>query len=154
MEVELTLNWSECAETASFSLLKIARIHELFNHEIDICIELHQLQKSDFGVLSALRRSPMPYCLSPTELYQRMFYSSGGLTKVLGRLEDVKLIDRIENPDDKRSKLVMLSAKGKRLVEMLMPQLHQQGKSLLSGLTQNETVQLEKLLQKVLDHNE
>jgi len=83
-----------------------------------------------------------------------MFFSSGGLTKVLGRLVDAGLINRVDNPEDKRSKLVKLNKQGKKLVEKMMPQLHQQGKNLLQGLSEDETLQLETLLQKVLDHHE
>ena len=155
-EIELRMkeNWPECAKTMSFALLKVARIHNLFNHDVEQCVEKFQLQQADFGVLSALRRSPAPHCLSPTELYHSMFYSSGGLTKVLVRLVNAGLIERLENPQDKRSKLVQLNHKGKKLVETIMPTLHLQGQSLLAGLSEDETSQLEVLLQKVLDHNE
>lgn len=155
-EIELTINenWPECAKTMSSSLLKMARINDLFTNEIEACVEQQQLQHADFSVLATLRRSPVPYRLSPTDLYHSMFFSSGGLTKVLGRLVDAGLIDREENPKDKRSKLVKLNNQGKQLVEKMMPQLHQQAKNLLQGLSENETLQLEALLQKVLDHHE
>ena len=83
-----------------------------------------------------------------------MFFSSGGLTKVLVRLAEAGLIERLENPHDKRSKLVQLNQKGKQLVETIMPTIQQQGRQLLAGLSENESLQLESLLQKVLDHNE
>lgn len=155
-EIELGMqqNWPECAKTMSFSLLKVSRLHNLFNNGIDQCIEQFQLQHADFIVLTALRRSPLPYCLSPTELYQSIFFSSGGLTKVLVRLAEAGLIERLENPHDKRSKLVQLNQKGKQLVETIMPTIQQQGRQLLAGLSENESLQLESLLQKVLDHNE
>ena len=154
MQREVRENWPECADTISFSLLKMTRIHELFKHEIECCIEQYQLQQADFSVLATLRRNPEPYCLSPTALYRSMFFSSGGLTKILGRLADAGLIERIDNPEDKRSKLVQLNHKGKQLVETIMPELHKQSNSLLEVLSEDETLQLEGLLQKVLDHNE
>lgn len=154
IERAINENWPECAKTMSFSLLKMARINDFFTNEIETCVEQHQLQHADFSVLATLRRSAAPYCLSPTELYHSMFFSSGGLTKVLGRLVDAGLIDRVDNPEDKRSKLVKLNNQGKKLVEKMMPQLHQQGKNLLKGLSEDETLQLEILLQKVLDHHE
>lgn len=154
IERAINENWPECIKTMSFSLLKMARINDFFTNEIETCVEQHQLQHADFSVLATLRRSPAPYCLSPTELYHSMFFSSGGLTKVLGRLVDAGLINRVDNPEDKRSKLVKLNKQGKTLVEKMMPQLHQQGKNLLQGLSEDETLQLETLLQKVLDHHE
>lgn len=155
-EIELGMqqNWPECAEKMSFSLLKMSRLHHLFNNAINQCIETFQLQHADFIVLTALRRSPLPHCLSPTELYQSMFFSSGGLTKVLVRLAEAGLIERLENPQDKRSKLVQLNKKGKQLIEKIMPEIQQQSRQVLAGLSASENLQLESLLQKVLDHNE
>jgi len=154
MQRQVHANWPECAETISFSLLKMTRINDLFKHEIERCVAQYQLQHADFSVLATLRRSPEPYCLTPTELYHSVFFSSGGLTKVLGRLADAGLIGRVDNPQDKRSKLVQLNTKGKHLVEIIMPELHKQSQSLLQALSAAETLQLEKLLQKVLDHHE
>lgn len=154
MQRQVYENWPECAETMSFSLLKMTRIHDLFKHEIEQCVAEHRLQQADFSVLATLRRSPEPYCLSPTVLYHSMFFSSGGLTKILGRLADAELIERVDNPQDKRSKLVQLNTKGKHLVETIMPELHKQSQSLLQALSEKETLQLEALLQKVLDHHE
>jgi len=155
-EIELLMfeNWPECAETMPSTLLKIVGIQAMFKKQVETCVEAHQLQHADFSVLAALRRSPIPYCLSPTELYQSMLFSSGGLTKVLRRLLDAGLIERLANPDDKRSKLVKLNEKGKLLAETIMPKLHQQDKILLAGLTVSETAQLDALLQKLLAHHE
>jgi DNA-binding MarR family transcriptional regulator len=154
MQRQVQENWPECAETISFSLLKMTRINDLFKHEIERCVAQYQLQQADFSVLATLRRSPEPYCLTPTDLYHSVFFSSGGLTKVLGRLADAGLIDRVDNPQDKRSKLVQLNTQGKHLVETIMPELHKQSQSLLAVLSEAETLQLETLLQKVLDHHE
>ena len=154
MQREVRENWPECVNSISFSLLKMTRVHELFKHEIERCVEKYQLQQADFSVLATLRRNPKPYCLSPTALYRSMFFSSGGLTKILRRLVDAGLIERLDNPEDKRSKLVQLNHKGKQLVETIMPELHKQSNALLDVLSENETLQLERLLQKVLDHNE
>ena len=154
MELSMYENWPECAKSMSLALLKMVRIQELFKKQIENCVEAHQLQHADFSVLATLRRSPFPYCLSPTALYQSMLFSSGGLTKVLVRLVEAGLVERLENPDDKRSKLVKLNDNGKQLVERIMPQLHQNDKALLAGLTESEVLQLDGLLGKLLDHHE
>ena len=155
-EIELAMhqNWPECVDASSLTLLKITRVQELFKNEIETCVTQYQLQHADFSVLATLRRSAKPYCLSPTDLYKSMFFSSGGLTKVLRRLLEAGLIERLENPQDKRSKLVKLNEQGKQLVEKIMPELHKKDKALLKGLTKQEQTQLEALLQKTLDHHE
>ena len=45
-----------------------------------------------------LRSVPSPYELTPTELYDAVLLSSGGMTKVLRRLETRGLVSRGENP--------------------------------------------------------
>lgn len=155
-EIELAMhqNWPECVSSVSFILLKASKLQELFKHQIEACVDEYNLQHADFSVLATLRRSPAPYCLSPTDLYKSMFFSSGGLTKVLGRLVSAKLIERIDNPEDKRSKLVQLNDKGKKLVEHVMPILLQRDEVLLAGLSENEQTQLDSLLSKALNHVE
>ena len=154
MELAMHQNWPESADPLSLTLLKIARMQELFKSVIEVCASEYQLQHSDFSVLAALRRSPKPYCLSPTLLYKSMFFSSGGLTKVLTRLVSANLIERIDNPLDKRGKLVKLSKKGKLLVETILPKIHDKNKILLKGLSKEEQLTLENLLQQALDNYE
>ena len=143
-------NWPECAETVSPALLRLLQVSNLCNHKMDTLISNHELQRADFGVLATLRRSPIPYCLSPTALYQAMIFSSGGLTKVLNRLSQSELIVRIDNPEDKRSKLVQLTSKGKLLIETVMPELHQRERDALSVLSAAELQQLDALMQRLL----
>lgn len=150
----LALNWPECAQSTSPALLRLFRVSDIFQRNIDQQIEKFALQRADFGVLCSLRRSPSPYSLSPTNLYQSMLFSSGGLTKVLGRLSLSGLIERLDNPDDKRSKLVQLSAQGKSLVETILPALQQQDQRILEVLSKTEQQQLNTLLQQILKQYE
>ncbi len=142
-------NWPECADSGFPVLLRLTRVSDIFQQTIQRYVEDYQLQKADFGVLCALRRNPPPYRLSPTELYQSMMFSSGGLTKVLGRLSQAGLIERQDNPEDKRSKLVLLTPDGKQLVENVLPGLHQQENRILQALNKDELEQLNTLLQRI-----
>jgi len=154
IEWAMQQNWPECRDAASLALLKVTRLQDLFKQEVEACVTTYELKHADFSALATLRRSPPPYCLSPTELYQSLLFSSGGLTKVLKRLEEAGLVERLDNPLDKRSKLVQLNQQGKRLVEQVMPKLHQKNQTLLQGLSKSEQLQFNQLLQKVLDHHD
>jgi DNA-binding MarR family transcriptional regulator len=70
------------------------------------------LVMSDFTVLAALRRLGRPYQAAPSELYSLLERSSGGMTKMLKRLEAQGLVDRVPDPDDGRSSLVRLTSQG------------------------------------------
>jgi len=146
-------NWPECADGVSPALLRLLQVSNLFHNQMEALVANYDLQRAEFSVLSTLRRTPIPYCLSPTVLYQSMIFSSGGLTKVLNRLSHAALIERVDNPEDKRSKLVQLTSKGKQLIETVMPELHQKEKNGLSVLSADELQQLDSMMQRVLANN-
>ena len=73
----------------------------------------YQLTHSELDVLASLQSSTeSKQTLSPTKLYERLLFSSGGMTKVLKKLEQKKFIIRLDNKEDKRSKLVQLTKNG------------------------------------------
>ena len=111
----------------------------------------YTLQAAEFSVLETLRKKQMPHCLTPTELSTAMLFSSGGLTKVLNRLTMAGFIIRIENPNDKRGKLVQLTGKGKDLIDKVIVELHAKERNKMNVLSQSEKVQLNTLLEKVLN---
>jgi len=47
--------------------------------------------------------------VAPINLYESLVFSSGGMTKLLKKLEDRNYISRVDNPIDKRSKLVRIT---------------------------------------------
>lgn len=76
--------------------------------------EKYDLSKSELNLLLALAATAdKSNTLAPTELYEHLVFSSGGMTKLLKKLEIKDFILRVENPEDKRSKLVQLTKKGK-----------------------------------------
>ena len=96
-------------------LVRLARLGVLidaFQHDV---LEPFELTPSDYGVLAALRRAGAPYSLKPSQLYSRLRRSSGGMTKILKRLEDADLVERNPDPDDGRGTRVTLTARGQSL---------------------------------------
>lgn len=93
----------------------------------------------------------MPHCLTPTELSTAMLFSSGGLTKVLNRIRVAGFIIRIDNPNDKRGKLVQLTKKGKDLIDKVIVELHEKEQNKMNVLSKSEKVLLNTLLEKVLN---
>jgi DNA-binding MarR family transcriptional regulator len=87
---------------------------ETFEQEV---LEPFELMPSDYAVLAALRRAGAPYQLAPNRLYTSLERSSGGMTKMLRRLEELGLVRRVPDPEDGRGKLVRLTAAGKRVEE-------------------------------------
>ena len=95
-------------------LARMAILLEDFESEV---LEPHGLRPSDYSVLAMLRRSGAPYSLKPSQLYSELRRSSGGMTKILKRLEGLGLVERQPDPQDGRGSLITLTASGLELQE-------------------------------------
>ncbi|GGY04830.1 MarR family transcriptional regulator [Litchfieldella qijiaojingensis] len=119
--------------------------------QLDAFFKQHGLQAGEFDVLATLRRAGEPYALGPTQLFEALMISSGGMTNRLDRLEKTGLIVRAPNPEDRRGILVSLTTKGRELIDRLVP-LHVENEArMLSVLSREEQETLSKLLGKLLD---
>lgn len=116
---------------------------------IEAVFAAHGVDAGEFDVLSTLRRSGPPYTLRPTELYQSLMISSGGLTDRLNRLAKAGLITRPPSPDDKRSLLVQLTDEGVARVEAAFRQDMALEARLLAGLGDADRRTLAELLRKL-----
>ncbi|MGE4473234.1 MAG: MarR family winged helix-turn-helix transcriptional regulator [Sulfuricurvum sp.] len=105
------------------------------------------LQRSDSDVLASLFFNNN--VLSPTQLYEAMLFSSGGMTKVLKRLEEKGLISRIPSLDDRRSLLVQLEDKGKILIKTVLLEIAEYQSQLLGMLEEDEKNVIEKAFKKL-----
>jgi DNA-binding MarR family transcriptional regulator len=129
---------------------RVSRLGRIFDRRLEELFAEFGLNQSQFGVLAALRRAGPPFCLSPTELYNSLLISSGAMTNRLERLEPAGYIRRIPDPDDGRSMLVALTPAGKRLIERVLGPHYDNGRGMLSPLTEEEREQLAGLLRRLL----
>jgi DNA-binding MarR family transcriptional regulator len=108
------------------------------------------LQPGEFDVLATLRRSGDPYMLSPTRLYEAAMISSGGMTNRIDRLERAGLVERRPDPNDRRGKLIALTATGRRVIDETITRHVANEERLLSALTAAEQEKLDALLKKLI----
>jgi len=143
--------WPETATGLSLIAPAIYRLHEHLSRLAEQLFTARGLQSAEFEALCALRTSPPPHRMTPTELYRLLLVSSGGMTKILVRLEDKGLIARPDNPRDARSREVALTPRGKSLIEEVTEELLQQEARLVALIDQPEALQqsLISWLQKV-----
>lgn len=111
----------------------------------------HGLQQGEFDVLATLRRAGAPYTLTPTELFEALMISSGGMTSRLDRLERAGLISRAPNPEDRRGTLVSLTAEGLELMNRMIPLHVENERRALEHLDRDEQKTLNALLGKLLE---
>ena len=137
-------------DTAPVALLGRARRMVMQSRPpIEAIFARHGLDAGEFDVIATLLRSGPPYALRPTELYQSLMISSGGLTDRLNRLRKAGLITRSPSPEDGRSLLVELTPQGRATAEAAFREDMALEASLLSGLDPADRVALERLLRKL-----
>jgi DNA-binding MarR family transcriptional regulator len=107
---------------------------------------------SEAAVLGMLTRvGPV---LSPTRLQVLVIQSPGGLTKTLRRLEDAGLVRRRADPEDRRSLLVELTAKGRRASERAQAAVDAHYAEVLGDLGDDERGELEGLVRGIVERLE
>lgn len=129
--------------------LPISLLHKkMYSENEQFFITKYDLLHSHISVLASLYFNKN--ALSPTELYDATLFSSGGMTKVLKKLEDRKLIEKIPSLNDKRSMLISLTNDGETLIKECMESLVESKEKLFNILTQKEKKDLQKILAKVI----
>ena len=128
-------------------ILPMILIDKFILDKTDISLYNFGLLRSDSDVLVTLFFNNK--VLSPTELYEAMLFSSGGMTKVLKRLEEKGLISRIPSSIDKRSLLVQLEEKGEVLIKQALLSIAEYQSQFLSILEDTEKVVIENAFKKL-----
>lgn len=124
----------------------------LFEKGEEILSKEFLLSQSELDVLGALYYAGgETYSLAPTQLYDIMLFSSGGMTKVLKKLEEKQYIQRVENNEDKRSKLVQITKHGIEVTIKALDKVISYEDTYLSKLDKSEQESFKKLLYKILD---
>ena len=103
--------------SALIPMTYVARLGILVDRFQEEVLEPFDLSPSDYSVLATLRRVGKPYALKPSQLYSELQRSSGGMTKILKRLEARGLVNRGPDPHDGRSAIIALTSEGRALQE-------------------------------------
>ncbi len=128
--------------------LPIALIHKhSFNESERMLKQRYDLLHSDVDVLAALFFNGKQ--MLPTDLYKATLFSSGGMTKVLKKLQNRGFIFRQSDPDDRRNKLVCLETAGEEVVQECIRDLTAIKEKSLESLNDEEKEQLKTLLAKL-----
>ena len=133
---------------------RISRIAARIAQREDEVFGRYGLTRGDVGVLSALRTSPPPHTLSPTQLFRGLMMSSAGMTKRLDRLEQQGLVKRNPDKDDRRGVTIHLTERGRRLLARAVAENTKSEATLLAGLSGKERRVLADLLRAVLSKAE
>jgi DNA-binding MarR family transcriptional regulator len=132
------------------TLQRITRADLLQTQSFTEVFAQYGISWGEYLVLAALRRAGPPYRMNPTTLFNSVILSSGAMTNRLDQLEEMGLIRRLPDPNDRRGRLVELTAKGRELVDKAVVEHLANEQRLLSGLGAAERKTLADLLRKLL----
>jgi len=128
--------------------LPIALLYKhIFNKNANLLQTNYDLTHSEVDVLAILSSYKI---MTPTDLYEATIFSSGGMTKILKKLEQKQFISRISSDKDKRSKLVKLEPKGEEIFQLCLIDILKIDNQIFSILDKKEKKDFKKILKKLV----
>lgn len=154
----LLIQWEEeRPDLSPESLGIVVRIHHLAKALTDratLALETVGLSLWEYDVLSALRRQGRPFRLTASELASENRLSTGAMTNRIDRLEARDLVQRAQDPDDRRSVQVELTEYGHQLMSAALEVRLDAAEISLQQLSGKDRAELASLLRKVLIHED
>ncbi|MFF5206821.1 MarR family winged helix-turn-helix transcriptional regulator [Streptosporangium sp. NPDC000396] len=129
---------------------RISRASRLLERKLRDHFASHDLQPGEFDILATLRRSGHPYRLTAGGLVEASMVTSGAITNRIDRLAAKDLVTRETDPENRRSVLITLTDRGRRLVDDLVVDHVDHETRLLTALSPSEQEHLAELLRKLL----
>lgn len=136
--------------TALEVLSRVTRLARHLDRDRRVAFAAHGLDPGEFDVLAALRRSGPPYQLPPRLLLAATLVTSGTMTSRVDRLAHQGLVERAEDPDDRRGVLVRLTPTGRHRVDAALAGLLDREERLLAGLSDQQQAGVADALRVVL----
>lgn len=123
--------------------------------ELDRALDAQdRITVTEFDVLITLDNAPNRE-LRMTDLARATMLSSGGMTRLIGRLEDRGLVRRDPDPDDARaSRAVLTPAGAEKLADARVTHDSVLARTIAPHVTAAELSSLEQMLAKVVDATE
>lgn len=129
---------------------RLGRLAAIGTKIVNATLAEHGLNVGELDVLAALRRAGAPHRLTPTQLARTLMLSSGAMTNRLDRLEQAGLVERRDDPNDRRGILVGLTRTGLARVEAAITEHVANEARVMRALTKTEQTELSQLLRKLL----
>jgi len=139
-------------ETMKLSVPFFILHKKLYDKGNELLANDFSLSQSELDILAALYyMTDESFTMTPTQLYDVMLFSSGGMTKFLKKLESKDYINRLDNTDDKRSKLVEITLLGKQVTANALKDIVAFENEYFSKLDKKEQEVFSQLLHKMLN---
>ncbi|WP_433733758.1 MarR family winged helix-turn-helix transcriptional regulator [Nocardia sp. CA-129566] len=133
---------------------RLGRLFVLAQRDIEAVFGAHGLQRGEFDVLAALRRSGEPFELNPSVLADTLMMSRAGMTGRLDRLESAGLVRRIADAADRRAVRVALTDAGRALIDKVVTAHTENETRILSVLSAQDRNDLDRIVRVLLGNLE
>lgn len=110
----------------------------------------YDLTNAQFKILMMLYKNP-DQTVRQADIENRFSMTNPTVTGIIQNLEKKNLVQRIENPNDKRSKLLVLTPQAREMEQRMYELSERREKEVTSHWTEEECEQLIALLKKLLD---
>lgn len=127
-------------------VIGISRANQAIQKQSAVTFKEGGLTTAQFAVLEALYHKGT---LTIQEIIKSILSTGGNMTVVINNLEKEELIERHANPEDKRSSLIEITQKGKKIIEEIFPNHLQSLKEEFKVLTIEEKQDLITILKKL-----
>ncbi|AXX86553.1 transcriptional regulator, MarR family [Malaciobacter marinus] len=128
---------------------KVYNLNELLKKEVEKLLSSYDIGFAELDLLIVLHEADKKV-FKPSDLYDKLQFSSGGITKIIKRLEIKHYIKKEVFLDDLRSKPISITKKGQSLVLELFPKVIHLEKNIFSVLEFEELNITYKSLLKVI----
>jgi DNA-binding MarR family transcriptional regulator len=131
-------------------IARLERVRTHIDQELGALFTEHGLSPASFSALVTLVRLGGDRGVSQRALMDELGLTSGTVSVRVDRLIEAGLVERRPDPEQKRNVLVSLTAKGRDLVERVIPAHLANERRLLASLSEDERTLLSGLLRKML----
>ncbi|MEO8482651.1 MAG: MarR family transcriptional regulator [Acidobacteriota bacterium] len=141
-ELKQAKPWKSLEEEAS---LNIARTYAILEHAMAQALKPHDITPTQYNVLRILRGAG-DVGLCRNAVGERLVRRVPDVTRLLDRMEQLGLIARVRDGEDRRFVSTRLAPKGQEIVDRLDPEVCAIHRQHLGHLTESQLTQLIELL--------
>lgn len=142
------MNTTSASSSAHYrALLQLLRTSELLWNASRVFFDRWNLSASQFNILNLLHMNP-DGC-TQIELSRLLIMHRSNITGLVDRLEKRGLLERKDNPNDRRAYKVVLTSAGRKLIEKILPDYYAAAASIWSNFPVTRTKQLVSDLEKL-----
>jgi len=151
MSLQEELQMSKLPTPGVQLMLQLMLTREAVVHVQERLFEAHGLTIQQYNVLRIVRGGPTKG--HPIyEIERRMIYRFANVTRLVDRLEVQGLLKRLADPKDRRVSRVVITPKGRRLMERLDEPVHSMATRLTSCCSEAECLDLADHLERLREH--